>query len=125
MDNKRQSYRLRKRFYITWSIPGQKIEGKGLVFNISQTGMQLHTDKLFKPEHGLVLSFACPDFSTFPSRGRLVWFKKIDDDQPYYQCGIKFPTEMCVSESWIKWIEEAIAKLTDAEDSRIAERYLQ
>ncbi|MBF0571860.1 MAG: PilZ domain-containing protein [Candidatus Omnitrophica bacterium] len=76
MINNRQSFRLRKQFYVTWSVPVKKIEGEGIIFNISRSGMLFVTDKLFEPDQGLDMFFRIEQVPSFPSKGKLVWFRK-------------------------------------------------
>jgi hypothetical protein len=121
MINSRQSFRLRKQFSVSWSLPDQKVKGEGMIFNISLRGMLFVTDKLFKPDHGMIIWFRVLDVPYFPARGELVWFKKVE--QSCYQCGVKFLKE-ARSPLWKTWMEDNILKLADAQDSKILDRYL-
>ena len=117
MINNRQSFRLRKQFDVTWSIPDQKIKGEGKIFNISLSGLLFATDKLFVPEHGLIISF--------PSSGKLTWFsRKSKTGKAYYLCGVKFLYGANFSSAWGQWMEDNILEMADTEDSRVLNRYL-
>ena len=76
MIDHRQSFRLRKQLDVTWSIPDQKTGGEGRIFNISLEGMLFTTDKLFVPEHKLVICFRVAEIPSFPSQGHLTWFSR-------------------------------------------------
>ena len=124
MMDGRQNFRLRRQIEIAWSVPEQKVEGQGKVFNVSISGMLFETDKLFDPQHGMAMLFCAPQIPAFPSQGKLVWFRKGGEGQSHYQCGIKFPTTTSVIPAWVKWMEENILKLAEAEDNTILTRYL-
>ena len=125
MINNRQSFRLRQQFDISWFIPEQKIEGEGIIFNISLSGMLFVTDKLFKPEHGLTLFFTAAHAPAFPPKGTLVWFKRVGRGESQYQCGVRFPYEAALRRSWIQWMDENILKLAGTQDSTILDSYLK
>jgi hypothetical protein len=124
MADIRRNFRLRKQFDVTWSVPSQKIEGEGLISNISVSGMLFVTDKLFEPQHGLVMSFSIAQVPSFPPKGKLAWFRKVGRGEAQYQCGVQFLNEAVPNQLWIKWMEENIAKLGDIVDSRILDRFL-
>ena len=124
MINNRQSYRLRKQFDITWSVPQQVMEGEGIVFNISRSGMLFVTDKLFKPAHGLGMNFRAAQTPSFPLKGKLVWFRRVGKGEAQYQCGVQFLNEAVENPAWIKWMEDNILKLAVTEDTKILERIL-
>ena len=54
----------------------KKQEGKARIFNISLEGMLFTTDKLFVPEHKLVICFRVAEIPSFPSQGHLTWFSR-------------------------------------------------
>ena len=124
MINDRQSFRLRKQLEFNWSIPGQKTEGEGLIFNISRSGILFVTDRLFEPQHGLEMAFRVKQVPPFPSKGKLVWFKKVEKENACYQCGVKFLNELAASQAWITWMEENILKLADVASTNILENLL-
>ena len=125
MINRRQNFRLHKQLDVVWSVPDQKIKGKGVIFNLSLRGMLFETEKLFKPEHGLIINFQTPQVPDFPAEGKLVWFRKVGPKQTHYQCGVKFLKETGRTHLWSKWMEDNILKLADAQDNAILSRYLQ
>jgi len=122
--NKRDSFRLREHIDIGWSIPEQKIEGKGKIFNISLTGMSFETDKLFQPDHGMKMSFSATGIPSFPTMAELVWFKRAGEGKKHYQCGIRFSKDCQMNPKWIKWMEDNIQKLAEAGDNKILRNYL-
>jgi hypothetical protein len=125
MFDKRQNFRLRQQLEFKWSVPDQNIEGRGLIFDVSARGVLFETDKLFKPEHGLVMTFKVNAVPAFPAQGRLQWFKKIGGPpRDRYQCGVKFAREIAQGSPWTQWMEDNILKLADAQDNAILERYL-
>jgi PilZ domain len=125
MINNRQSFRLHKQLDVAWSIPDQKMGGEGKILNISREGMLFTTDKLFLPEHGLVIGFKVAQIPAFPSKGHLIWFsRKLGEEGAYYRCGVKFLYEETLRPAWVQWMEDNILKLADAVDGRILSRYL-
>jgi len=124
MLSDRQSFRMRQQFDIFWSIPGQKIEGQGRIYNISLSGMLFVTDRLFDPAHALEMCFSVPEIPSFPSKGKLVWFRKVGQGRSQYQGGVKFSDEKSHNPLWIKWMEENILKLADVQDSKVLDRIL-
>ncbi len=124
MINDRQSFRLRKQLEFTWSVPEQKAEGEGLIFNISRSGMLFVTDRLFEPQHELGMAFKVKQVSSFPSKGKLIWFRKVEKENACYQCGVKFLNELASNQAWITWMEENILKLADIGNSNILENFL-
>ncbi len=125
MIDHRQSFRLRKQLDVTWSIPDQKTGGEGRIFNISLEGMLFTTDKLFVPEHKLVICFRVAEIPSFPSQGHLTWFsRQRGEEEACYRCGVRFLSEETLRPAWVQWMEENILKLADAEDGRILNRYL-
>jgi hypothetical protein len=124
MINDRQSFRLRKQLDFTWSVPDKKIEGEGLIFNISRTGMLFVTDRLFEPEHELTMYFSVKQAPPFPLKGKLVWFKKVGENNAHFQCGVRFLKEFSASQAWITWMDENISKLADIGDNNILEHFL-
>jgi hypothetical protein len=124
MINNRQSFRLRKQFDITWSVPEQKIQGQGIISNISLSGMLFVTDRLFESEHGLMMCFSVAQAPAFPPKGKLVWFRKVGKKNAQYQCGVQFLNETAQAKAWIEWMEENILQLADAENSPILGRIL-
>jgi len=117
----RQNFRLRKQLELGWEIPSQNIQGEATVFNVSTTGLLMVTDRLFTPEHGLLMTIKVQDVPAFPAKGRLMWFRKLKDT--HYQCGLKFVKE-CLTPAWIQWLQDNILKLADAQDNSILDRYL-
>jgi len=124
MINDRQSFRLRKQLDLAWSLPDQKIEGEGMIFNISRSGMLFVTDKPFDPEHGLMMHFSVKQSPPFPSKGKLAWFRKAGNERPGFQCGVKFTSEAVTNQAWITWMEENILRLADIGDNKILEHFL-
>lgn len=124
MINNRGSFRLRKQIDISWSIPEQKAEGNGRIYNISLTGMSFETDKLFLPDHGMVMCFKLEGVPAFPLKGKLVWFGKVGEDKKHFKCGIRFLKEYTYNNAWIQWMENNILKLADTGDTTILNRFL-
>lgn len=124
MINDRQSFRLRKQFECRWSVPDQKIEGEGIIFNISRSGMLFVTDRLFEPEHELIMSFNVKQSPPFPPKGKLVWFRKVGEDDGHYQCGVKFLNEFAANPAWIAWMEENISRLAEIGNSNILGHFI-
>ena len=119
-----RSFRLRKQIDVIWSVPSQKIEGEGLIFNISRTGMLFVTDKLFDPSEKLTMCFKAAQVPSFPSKGELVWFRKVGKGGAQHQCGIRFADGAIQNPPWVKWMEENILKLADTGDNKILDRIL-
>jgi len=124
MINDRQSFRLRKQIELIWTVPEQKIEGAGLIYNISRSGALFVTDKLFDPDHDLIMGFRVEQVPPFPSKGKLIWFKKVGQANARFQCGAKFSNELAASQAWITWMEENILKLADVASTNILENLL-
>jgi PilZ domain len=124
MISDRQSFRLRKQLELAWSVPDQKINGEGTIFNISRSGMLFVTDRLFVPEHELIMGFSVKGVPSFPPKGKLVWFRKVGEDQSHYQCGVKFLNDLAANPAWIAWMEENILKLADVGTANILEHFL-
>lgn len=122
MIDHRQNYRLHQQFDVIWTIPEQKIEGEGIISNISISGMLFVTDRLFEPRVGLKMEFKVEQSPNFPTKGGLVRFMKVGESQ--YQCGVQFLNEETFNKLWIKWMEKNISRLADAVDSRILGHYL-
>lgn len=124
MINNRDYFRLRRQIDLTWSVPSQRVEGKGKIFNISLSGMSFETDRLFNPEHGMDISFSSAEIPALPPKGKLVWFKKVGESNSHYQCGIKFFKDSTLNQKWIKWMDDNIQKLADIGDNKILNHYL-
>ena len=124
MINSRDSFRLRKFIDVFWSVPQQKVEGMGKIFNISLTGMSFETDKLFKPDHGMIINFSDAQIPPLPVKGKLVWFKKVGESKNHYQCGVRFVKDSKLNRQWVQWMQDNILKLADSGDNKILKRYL-
>jgi hypothetical protein len=124
MINRRQHFRLHTQFDITWSVPDQKSEGDGIIFNISLQGMLFATDRHFEFEREQEMCFKAEQTPFFPSKGKLVWFKKISAQGGRYLCGVQFLNEASQAREWVQWMEENILKLGEAQNSAILERIL-
>ncbi len=123
MINNRQSFRLRKQFDIHWSIPQQKVQGEAQVFNVSRTGVMIVTDRMFDPEHGMVIHLSAQDIASLPTKGKVMWFKKIGKGRTLrYQCGLKFIDAH--NPAWLKWMEDNVQKMADTGDNKILDRFL-
>jgi hypothetical protein len=122
--NNRQSFRLRKQFDVTWSIPEHREEGQGIISNISLSGMLFVTDRLFEVEDNLNMCFTVTQSPSFPSKGKLVWFRKVGKKRSQYQCGVRFAGEYTQSPAWVTWMEGNISQLADTENSPILGRIL-
>jgi hypothetical protein len=123
MINIRDSFRLRKQMDVTWSVPEQQTGGNGNILNISLSGMAFETDKLFSPEHGMIINFSAAHIPPLPPKGKLLWFKKAGDKK-HYQCGIKFLKATAGNPSWTQWMEDNILKLADTGDNKVLNHYL-
>ena len=124
MINNRGSFRLRKPIEISWSVPEQKTEGMGRILNISRSGLNFETDRLFAPDHGMTVRFKSAEISPLPSQGIIVWFRKVGKANEHLQCGIRFPQESTYSPAWIQWMEDNVLKLADTGDNKILNHYL-
>lgn len=125
MLENRQSFRLRQQIDLDWSVTDQKTDGKGKIYNISQTGLLFETDRLFAPEHGLTVSLNCQESPALPEKGKLVWFRKVGENKSHYLCGIRFSSDDASDVSWTKWMEESVLKLAEVGDTHILGRYLR
>lgn len=125
MINNRRNYRLRKQLDVSWSIPDQKTEGNGIISNISMSGVLFVTDRLFNPEHDLIVALRSTEIPAFPSKGKLMWFRKVGKARTQYQCGVQFLHEAATSPAWIKWMEDNISTLADIGDSKIMDHFVQ
>ena len=115
---------MRKHIDVVWSVPEEKIEGAGKIFNISLSGINFETDKLFQPDHGMTVCLKSAQISALPSKGKLVWFKRVGENRSHYQCGIRFLKDMDPDPQWVQWMDENILKLADTGDNKILTRYL-
>src|SRR5471030_2139500 len=124
MAEGRQYFRLRRQIEIDWSIPEKEVEGSGVIFNISVSGILFETDKLFPPEHGLKMSFVSQEVPLLPAKGKLMWFKKIGEKKDHYMCGVHFLKDPTTWPAWVEWMEDNISKLADTSNSVILGHYL-
>ena len=105
MVTMRQSFRFRERFDVIWSVPDQKIEGKGVIYDISRAGMLFVTDSLFKPEHKLSMCFKCAKVPSFPPKGELAWFIRTGKAKASINAGCVFQMMLPIaSHGSIGWI---------------------
>lgn len=122
--NKRNALRLRIQMNVSWSIPDQQVKGEGKTVNVSILGILLETDKLFEPEHGLLMCFSVAELPFFPAKGKLAWFKKAGESKDRYQCGVRFVKDLKSYRAWVQWMEENISKMSGTENNKILDRYL-
>ncbi|MDE2009489.1 MAG: PilZ domain-containing protein [Candidatus Omnitrophica bacterium] len=125
MTNNRQSFRLRQQFEITWSVPDQKITGRGLVSNVSRSGMLFVTDKLFGADKGLKMCFSSTEVPACPPKGRLMRYRKVGPEESWYQCGVQFEIEADDMQVWIEWMEDNMSRLSDAQSGGVLGQFLR
>jgi hypothetical protein len=86
--------------------------------------MSFETDRLFHPDHGMVICFKVAQEPSFPPKGKLVRFKKVGEGNDHYHCGIRFSKDSAFNHEWVKWMEDNVLKFSGTEDSKILGRYL-
>jgi hypothetical protein len=123
MVDARSNFRLRQQIPVNWSVAELNVKGQGHITNLSFTGLAFETDKLFSIDHGMVIELSSSEIQTLPSKGKVMWFKKAGEHKSHYHCGIKF-IKTSATPAWKKWMDEATAKLGDADDSNVVKQYL-
>lgn len=88
----RNNLRIKESRYIQWRVNDGDIQGKGVIRNISTTGMLLETNSNFIPTDGCRFSFdtSLGHDNFIPQNGKLVWHKKKPFAKNRYLCGVRF-----------------------------------
>ena len=129
MLENRRHFRVREFLKVRWSIEGQKEEGEGLALNISMSGMQLLTDKLFKPSDKCIIVIKAPVDGTLPfhsKKCKLMRFSrmKLRNGGQGFMCGLQFVKDSEFDKKLKDWVEGQVARLSSASDATILSHYL-
>ena len=120
MFENRRHFRLREFIDVTWKVADQDVSGKGLVVNISTSGLFLQTDRVFKPSENCILSIepGVEDSPFAAKKGKIMWFRRIQTPQERFQCGIQFLADRS-DEAFKQWLEAKVNRISEAGDARI------
>ncbi len=88
----RNNLRIKENRHIQWRVNDGDIKGKGVIRNISTTGMLLETNSNFIPTDGCRFSFdtSLGHDNFIPQNGKLVWHKRKPFSKNKYLCGVRF-----------------------------------
>jgi len=120
MFENRRHFRLKEFMDIAWKVQDQDVSGEGTVVNISNSGLLLQTDKMFRPTDHCVLTIES-GLEALPfdaKKGKIVWFRRIHTPQERLQCGIQFLADKTDSH-FQKWLEMKVNQLGEAADVKI------
>lgn len=129
MLENRRHLRIRQPMDVTWSVPGEDITGQGQITNISSSGLLLQIDSSFKPLDKCILSID-PEFSEeeknpfLNKKGKVVWFRKIQNPRYSYQCGVEFLRDQMISNELDDWLETKTAELAQTTNPNILNNYM-
>ena len=123
----RRHLRIRQPMDVTWSMPGEDITGRGQILNISSSGLLLQIDDSFKPLDHCILSVDPKiDEERLPflnKKGKVVWFRRIQNSKYTYQCGLEFLKEHKLDNDLFDWIERKTAQLAQTMSANILNNY--
>ena len=113
---------------VTWSMPGEDIAGQGQIINISSSGILLQIDSSFRPLDQCVLSID-PEFTEEKSpfinkKGKVVWFRRIQNSHYSFQCGVEFLREHVLDQDLHSWMERKLAELSQSMNISILSNYV-
>ena len=120
MFENRRHFRLREFFDVAWKVLDQDVSGEGTIVNISNSGLLLQTDRVFRPTDNCVLSLESSDQALpFNNRkGKIVWFQRIHTPTERYRCGIQFLPDHTDS-GFQRWLDSKVGQLSEASDAKI------
>jgi len=120
MSENRRHFRLREYLDVNWKVEGQEVSGKGLVVNISSSGLLFQTDRVFKPsdECVLIIESESEILPFTAKKGKLMWFRRINTPQERFQCGIEFLKDK-PDDNFEKWLSMKLEQLSQAGDASI------
>lgn len=94
MLGKRRHLRVKGSFRVTWAVQGQHVEGEGVISNISMTGMEMSTRKVFEPAKGsifLIEPFPDEIIPLQSKKAKVMWSDRmLKDGVDYLQLGLEF-----------------------------------
>jgi hypothetical protein len=94
MLGKRRHIRVKGNFQIWWCIENQSIEGEGFISNISMTGFEMMTRRVFNLPKGSILLLEPLPGEITPlqsKKAKVMWSEKIVKDEiEWMQVGLEF-----------------------------------
>jgi hypothetical protein len=123
----RRHFRLRDYFDVNWKINGNDSAGLGTVLNISASGVLLQTENPIKPFDQCVIEIAPQGKESpfAPKQGKIVWFKRINDEGSKYQCGVEFLRDAgLMDKSFKDWLDERMSSMSETTNVNILNNYV-
>jgi len=113
---------------VTWSMPGEDIAGQGRILNLSTSGALMQIDDSFRPLDKCVLSLD-PEITEertpfLNKKGKVVWFRKIENPHYLYQCGVEFLEDRVSDKDLNDWMDAKTAQLANTMSASILNNYL-
>jgi hypothetical protein len=93
MLGKRKAFRVKRSFYVKWTLLGKSLRGEGKVSDHSVSGMNMQIYTPFEPAVGdRVIIEAVVKDTTLPESkfAKIVWFKKLLGGMQGFECGLQF-----------------------------------
>jgi hypothetical protein len=90
MLGKRKAFRIKRSFYVKWSVLGQGLKGEGKVTNVSLLGMDLTIyTHIVPPENSIFLLEGDVSFP-HPKKAKIIWSQKLVGGMQGVHYGLKF-----------------------------------
>jgi hypothetical protein len=88
----RRHPRVKEEIAVRWAMPKQGAKGKGIVRNVSISGLLLEVDEFFKPVQDAPFAIEMVDEKPgfIPKDAKMVWFSYLVADTRRKFCGLKF-----------------------------------
>ena len=123
----RRHFRVREHILVRWGIKDRTTSGNGSVLNVSISGALLKTDKAFVPSDNCELIIDSPEeqYGFFPRHGKVMWFKRLEDNPQGFLCGVKFNNFFGQGTQRLQqWVDEKVNAFALATDSKILSNYI-